>query len=75
MKMKERINYRQFNRQYTGVNMVANEETQQRTTSNLSSRLKSKSLSNSIPLTSKRVMIAVSDDKNKLMLANINEGF
>jgi len=75
MKMKERINYRQFNRQYTGVNMVANEETQQRTTSNLSSRLKSKSLSTSIPLTSKRVMIAVSDDKNKLMLANINEGF
>lgn len=75
MKMKERINYRQFNRQYTGVNMAVNEESQQRTASNLSSRLKSKSLSISIPLTSKRVMIAVSDDKNKLMLANINEGF
>lgn len=40
LKVKEKINYRQFNRMYT---MVVREETPPRTTSNLSSRLKSKS--------------------------------
>lgn len=72
LKVKEKINYRQFNRMYT---MVVREETPPRTTSNLSSRLKSKSQSICIASTSKRVIMAVSDDKNKLMLASINEGF
>jgi hypothetical protein len=72
LKVKEKINYRQLNRLQT---MVVREETPPRTTSNLSSKLKSKSQSICLPLASKRVIMAVSDDKAKLMLANIDEGF